>query len=306
MLGYIGAFHGRTYGALSFPASKPVQRERFFPLVLGVTHIPYPYCYRCAFKQKLPDCDYWCIDFIEEILFKKYVPANEIAGILFEPIQGEGGYIVPPPGYFKRLKKLADKYDLLLIDDEVQAGFARTGKWFAIEHWNVEPDIVCIAKGVASGLPLGIMVAKSDIMDWVPGAHGSTFGGNPISCAASMATIEVINEEKLLENALKQGEYIMKRFREFSEKHEIIGDIRGKGLMIGIELVKDQRTKEPAEEAAKDVIIRSWKKGVAIIAAEVSTLRIAPPLIINRELIDIALSIVEESIKEAEKACVRN
>lgn len=300
MLGYIGGFHGRTYGALSFTASKPVQRERFLPLVPGVTHIPYPYCYRCPFKLAYPECDYWCIEFVEEMLFRKYVPPSETAGILFEPIQGEGGYIVPPTEYFQRLK-LADKYDLLLIDDEVQAGTGRTGKWFAIENWETVPDIVCIAKGIASGLPLGVMVARSEVMDWCWGAHGSTFGGNPVSCAASLATIETIKQEKLVENASKQGEYILKRFRELGEEHEMIGDIRGKGLMIGVELVKDRKSKEPAEKAAQEIITRSWKKGVAIITAGTSTLRIAPPLTITKELIDAALPIVEEAIKETEK-----
>ncbi len=297
-LAFIGAFHGRTLGSLSFTASKPVQRRYFYPMLPGVTHVPYPYCYRCPFKQEFPDCGYWCIDFIEEYVLKKYVPPEEVAAILFEPIQGEGGYVVPPDGYFQRLKKLADKYDILLIDDEVQSGMGRTGRWFAIEHWDVVPDVVCIAKGIASGMPIGATVARSELMDWVGGSHASTFGGNPVSCVAALATIEVIREEHLLENAARQGNYIMKRFREMQEQYPIIGDVRGKGLMIGVEFVKDPKTKEPAVEEAKEIMIRSWKRGVAVITCGICTLRIAPPLIITRELVDKGLDIIEQVIKE--------
>lgn len=300
-LGFISAFHGRTVGALSFTASKPTQRRYFFPLMPGVTHVPYPYCYRCPFKQTYPDCNYWCIDFIEEFLFQKYIPPEEVAAMIFEPIQGEGGYIIPPPGYFQRLKKLADKYDLLLIDDEVQSGMGRTGEWFAIENWNVTPDILCSAKALASGLPLGATVANAKVMDWVGGSHASTFGGNPVSCASANAVIDVIREEKLLENATEQGDFIMNRLEELKEQRKIVGDVRGKGLMIAMEIVEDKDTKEPARKKAKEIMMRSWKRGVAVITCGVSTIRIVPPLTITGELIDAALEIIEDVVKEVEK-----
>jgi len=300
-IAFISGFHGRTMGALSFTASKPVQRRYFFPLVPGVTHVPYPNCYHCAFKLSYPDCDYWCVDFIDEMVLQKYVPPEEVAGILIEPIQGEGGYVVPPPEYFQRLKRIADKYGLLMIDDEVQAGMGRTGRWFAIEHWKVEPDVFCMAKSIASGLPLGVIVSRARLMDWEGGSHASTFGGNPLSCVASLASIDVIKEEKLLDNATKQGNYIMKRLGDLKEECEILGDVRGKGLMIGAEIVQDKQTKKPAKEKASEIMLRSWKRGVAIITCGVSTLRVAPPIIITRELVDAALDIVEDVIKEVDK-----
>jgi len=300
-ISFISAFHGRTVGALSFTASKPTQRRYFFPLMPGVTHVPYPYCYRCPFKQTYPDCHYWCIDFIDEFVLQKYVPPEEVAAILFEPIQGEGGYVVPPPEYLQRLKKLADKYDILLIDDEVQSGMGRSGKWFAVEHWNVEPDILCSAKALASGLPLGATIAKAKVMDWVGGSHASTFGGNPLSCVAANAVITIIREERLLENATTQGAYIMKRLQELKEQTEIVGDVRGKGLMIGMEIVENKETKKPAPKKAKEIMIRSWKRGVAVITCGVSTIRIAPPLSINRELVDSALEIIGDVVKEVGK-----
>jgi 4-aminobutyrate aminotransferase len=300
-ISFIGAFHGRTVGALSFTASKPAQRRYFFPLMPGVAHVPYAYCYRCPFKLTYPECHYWCVDFIDEYVLQKYVPPEDTAAILFEPIQGEGGYVVPPPEYFPRIKKLADKYGILLIDDEVQAGIGRTGKWFAIEHWGVEPDIVCSAKGLASGLPLGATIAKSKVMDWVPGSHASTFGGNPLSCVAASAVIDAIQEEKLLENANKQGNYIMKRIGELQEKSEIVGDVRGKGLMIGVEIVENKESKKPAPQKASEIMTRSWKRGVNVITCGVSTIRVAPPLVITRDLVDAALDIIEDSMKEVEK-----
>lgn len=303
-LGFISAFHGRTVGALSFTASKPTQRRHFFPLMPGVAHIPYPYCYRCPFKQIFPECDYWCVDFIDEFVLNKYLPPENLAAIVFEPIQGEGGYVVPPEGYFRRLKKLADKYGILLIDDEVQAGMGRTGRWCAIEHWGIEPDIVCMAKALASGLPLGATIAKAKTMDWEGGSHASTFGGNPVACVAAIATINVIKMEDLLENASKQGNYIMKHLRDFAEKNEIIGDVRGKGLMIGVEIVEDKKSKKPAPKKAKEIMMRSWRRGIAIITCGTSTVRIAPPLNITRELVDAALEIIEDVIAEVEKELV--
>ena len=300
-IGFISGFHGRTMGSLAFTASKPVQRRYFSPFMPGVAHVPYPYCYRCPFKLTRPDCNYWCADFIEEQVLHKYMPPEDVAAILFEPIQGEGGYVVPPPEFFQKLKKIADEYGVLLIDDEVQSGMGRTGKWFAIEHWGVEPDIICTSKALASGLPIGATVAKAKIMDWTGGSHASTFGGNPVSCAAALAVLNVIKDEKLLDNAAKQGDHLMKRLEEFRQTSSIIGDVRGRGLMIGVELVEDKETRKPAPTKASEVMLRSWKRGVAVVTCGVSTLRIVPPLTIQTDLLDSALDILEDTINEVAK-----
>jgi len=300
-IAFIGAFHGRTLGAVSFTASKPVQRRHFFPLVPGITHVPYAYCYRCSFKMSYPDCNYWCVDFIDENVLQKHVPPEDVAAFIFEPIQGEGGYIVPPPGYFQQIKKLADKYGILLIDDEVQAGIGRTGKWCAIEHWKIEPDVVCMAKSIAAGLPLSAIVAKAKVMDWEVGTHATTFGGNPVACAASLTVLDVIKKEHLMENAAKQGKHIMKRLDEAKETSEILGDVRGKGLMIGAEIVENKRTKMPAPNKAKEIMLRSWKHGLVVVTCGKSTLRIAPPLTITKDLVDSALDIIIDVMKEVEK-----
>ena len=301
IIGYIGAFHGRTMGALSITASKPIYRDHFFPMMPGVTHVPFPYCYRCPFKMEYPSCGLYCVDFIEEQVLNKYIPPDEVGAFFFEPIQGEGGYVVPPPKYFQKLKKLADKYDIKIVSDEVQAGMGRAGKWFAIEHWSVEPDVISSAKGIASGFPLGAMISRAELQEWDKGAHASTFGGNPVSARVALEVIRIIKEEKLLDNATKVGEHIMKRLNEFKDDYAVVGDVRGKGLMIGMELVKNKETKEPAKEIAHDVMIDSWKNGVAVITAGISTIRIAPPLTITSELADKALDIIENSIKKVMK-----
>lgn len=300
-IAFIGAFHGRTCGATALTASKITQRRNYFPLLSGITHVPYPYCYRCPFNLSYPDCDYQCVKFIDDQVLKKYVPPEEVAGFVFEPIQGEGGYIIPPPDYFQRLKKLADKYGLLLIADEVQSGIGRTGRWFAIEHWKIEPDIICSAKALASGLPLSATISRSRLMDWEAGSHASTFGGNPLACEAALKVIEIVKEEKLLENCEKQGAYILDWLKNLNEKHDIIGDIRGKGLMIGIEFVEDNDTKKAGIAQAKEVMIRCWKRGIAIVTCGVSTLRLVPPLNITRELVDSSLEIIGDVIKEVDK-----
>jgi 4-aminobutyrate aminotransferase len=300
-IAFIGAFHGRTCGATALTASKPTQKRNYFPLLPGVTHVPYPYCYRCPFNHSYPECNFRCIDFIDEQVLQKYVPPEEVVGFVFEPIQGEGGYVVPPPEYFQRLKKLADKYGLLLIADEIQSGMGRTGKWFAIEHWKTEPDILCAAKSLASGLPLSAIVARARLMDWEAGSHASTFGGNPLACAAALNLIDIIKEEKLLENAEKEGDYILKWLQELKQEREIVGDVRGKGLMIGVEFVEDKETKKAGADQAREVMIRCWRRGVAIITCGVSTIRLVPPLTINRELIDVSLEIIRDVIEEVEK-----
>jgi len=301
ILAYIGSFHGRTMGAVSLTASKPAQRRRFAPLVPGVEHIFYPYCYRCPFHLECPSCDYYCVDYIEEYLFNKYVPPEEVAMLIGEAVQGEGGYIVPPRGYFAKLKKLLDEHGILLAIDEVQSGMGRTGKWFAIENFGVIPDIVTIAKGIAAGLPLGVMASRADLQDWTPGSHASTFGGNPVACAAAQAVIKAIKEEGMLENALRQGKHIMKRLEEMKEEHPMVGDVRGLGLMCGMELVKDKESKVPARQETEDVMMSCFRKGVALVNCGASVIRLMPPLIITRGLVDKSLDVLDESLYEVEK-----
>lgn len=297
-LAYTGSFHGRTFATMSMTASKPVQRRHFFPLVPEVTHVPFPYCYRCPFHLTHPECNVWCVDFLDEEVLKKYHPPEDTAAMLIEPVQGEGGYVVPPDDYFQRLKKILDKYGIFMVDDEIQSGMGRTGKWFAIEHFGVAPDIVTAAKALASGIPIGATIAKEEIMDWEGGSHANTFGGNPIACSAALQVIEVIKEEKLLENATRQGAYLIKRLKEMQQNYQIMGDVRGKGLMIGAELVKDQKTKTPASEEALDIMNKCFKRGLAIITAGKSTMRFAPPLVITREIVDAGLEVFESALKE--------
>ena len=301
-IAYIGSFHGRTMGAVSLTASKPYQRRRFSPLIPGVEHIFYPYCYRCPFNLECPSCDYACVNYIDDYLFHKYVAPEEVGMLVAEPIQGEGGYVVPPDGYFKKLKKLLDEYGILFAVDEVQSGMGRTGKWFSIEHWGVEPDIVCTAKGIAAGLPLGVMASKAEIQDWTPGSHASTFGGNPVSCAAALAVLDIIKTEKLLENATEQGAYIKKNLLEMKERHPMIGDVRGKGLMIGVELVKDKDSKEVAPKATEEVMMECFRKGLAIVNCGVNVIRWMPPLTMTRELIEPSLEIFEKALTKIESS----
>jgi 4-aminobutyrate aminotransferase len=301
MIAFIGAFHGRSMGALSLTASKYVQRKGFAPLVPGVTHIPYGYCYRCAYNLEYPSCDVHCVKYIEDTLFKYFIPAEEVAAIFVEPIQGEGGYVVPPALYHPRLRELADKYGILLVEDEVQSGMGRTGKWFAIEHWGVIPDITCIAKGIASGMPLGAMVAKKRLMTWPRGAHGNTFGGNPISCAAALATIRLI-EGGYMQNSARMGERFMQRLQRMQAEHPSMGDVRGLGLMIGIELVKDKDTREPAGELRDAVVHACFEKGLLALGCGMSTVRFMPALCITADVVDRGLDIFEQALTEAESA----
>ena len=297
-IAYTGAFHGRTFGAMALTGSKPVQRKHFFPLLPEVTHVPYPYCYRCPFGLTYTECKLWCVDFIEEEVLKKFHPPEDTAAMFIEPIQGEGGYVIPPDDYFQRLKKILDKYDILLVDDEIQSGMGRTGKWFALEHWGVTPDVVTIAKALASGLPLGAAVAREEIMDWEGGSHANTFGGNPVACAAALQVIGIIRDEGLMENATRQGAYLLKRLKEMQTKYPIIGDVRGKGLMASAEFVKDRETKEPAPKETEEIMNKCFKRGLAIITAGKSAMRFAPPLIITREILDEGLEIFEGAVKE--------
>lgn len=301
MIAFLGGFHGRSLGALSLTASKAVQRRGFSPLLSGVTHVPYGYCYRCPYNLTYPSCDVYCIDIIENTLFRQAVPSDEVAAIFVETIQGEGGYVMPPPLWLPRLKELADRHGILLVVDEIQTGMGRTGKWFATEHWGVVPDIITVAKGIASGMPLGAMIARKDLMTWPPGAHGNTFGGNPISCAAALATIEVIEEENLLENAANMGQYMIDALSQMMERHPSIGDVRGKGLMVGVELIEDKQTKEPAPRLRDQVVERSFKKGLLILGTGHSTIRFMPALNIDKEMVEVGLAIFEETLTEMEK-----
>ncbi|MBI2845221.1 MAG: acetyl ornithine aminotransferase family protein [Chloroflexi bacterium] len=301
MLAFLGGFHGRSLGALSLTASKAVQRKGFFPLVPGVTHVPYGYCYRCPYQLTYPSCDVYCVEVIETGLFKQSIPPDEVAAIFVEPVQGEGGYVIPPPMWMPRLRELADRHGILLVVDEIQTGMGRTGKWFASEHFGVVPDIVAIAKGIASGMPLGAMIARRDLMTWPPGAHGNTFGGNPISSAAALATISVIEEEGLLGNAATMGQYMLDACSEMMERHSTIGDVRGLGLMVGVELIRDKKTKEPAAGLRDQVVERAFKKGLLILGTGPSTVRFMPALNIDRETVDEGLTLFEEALSEVEQ-----
>ena len=300
-IAFTGAFHGRTFGALSLTASKVSQRKYFAPLLFGVTHVSYAYCYRCPFNLKYPDCDMACVNYIDDVLLKKVVPPEEVAAVFVEPIQGEGGYIVPPPRFLPALRALCDKYDILLVDDEVQSGMGRTGKMFAIEHFNTKADIYSIAKGVASGMPLGACVSRAGIMDWEPGSHASTFAGNPVSCAAALKTIELL-ENGLIENAAHLGEIAFKRLAALQERYDFIGDVRGKGLMVGVELVADRETKEPVRDMRNAVVLEAFKNGLLLLGAGESSIRFIPPLIIQEDELHVGLEIFERAIRKIFKA----
>lgn len=295
MLAFFGAFHGRTMGALSLTGSKVTQRRGFEPLIPEVTHVGYGNCYRCPYHLKYPECALECVHHIEKNLFRQTVPPEEVAAIIVEPIQGEGGYVVPPPEFHPQLKTLAERHGILYIVDEVQSGMGRTGKMFAMEHWNVEPDIICLAKGLASGMPLGAIIARADIMTWKRGAHASTFGGNPLSCRAALETIALL-EEGLCDHAARMGEYIMPCLREMQQRHELIGNVRGLGLMIGIDLVLDRATHEPAADIRNQIVDICFQKGLLVLGCGESTIRLCPPLVITPEQADTALNIIDAAL----------
>jgi 4-aminobutyrate aminotransferase len=294
-IGFLGGFHGRTMGALSFTASKFTQQDRFFPTMSGVTHVPYPNNYRPIFAGK--DQGRAVLNYIENVLFQSNVPANEVAAILIEPIQGEGGYIVPPDGFLPGLRELCDRYGILLITDEVQSGAGRTGKMFAVEHWGVQPDILTTAKGLASGMPIGTVTARKSLMEkWTPGAHGNTYGGNPLCCAAALATLELV-EGEYMANAAEVGEYLLGRMQDLALRYPLIGQVRGKGLMIGMEFVEDRKTKKPAKKFVAELIHEAFYNGLLLLPCGVSTIRFMPPLMLSRELADEAMEIIEQSIE---------
>ncbi len=299
LIGFHGAFHGRTMGALSLTGSKAVQRRGFGPLLPGVTHASYGYCYRCPFNLAYPACNLACVDYIESELFRTCIPAEDVAAIVIEPVQGEGGYVFPPPGYHQKLKALAEKYGILFVADEVQCGMGRTGKMFAIEHWNVKPDIIAVAKGIASGMPLGACIATSSLMDWVPGSHASTFGGNPVSCAAALATIELL-ERELIQRSAELGEYMLGELQGMMGRHRLFGDVRGKGLMIGIEIVRDRKSKAYNLKARNAIIQEAFKRGLIMLGCGPSVLRFMPPLVVTKKQIDDALTTFDAAVSDVE------
>jgi len=295
IIAFFGSFHGRTLGALSLTASKAVQRRHFGPLVPGVVHAPYPYCYRCPFGREPEHCAVECVKHIEDTLLKTIAPAEETAAMVVEPVQGEGGYVVPPRKFFDELARVAQQNGILLIFDEVQSGMGRTGKMWAAEHFDAVPDILAVAKGIASGMPLGATVARADLMTWPPGAHASTFGGNPVCCAAALATIALL-EEGLVENAARMGAHLMDRMREWPARFPQVGDVRGLGLMIGIELVRDRQTKEKAPELRDRVLRQAFERGLLALGAGENTIRLCPPLVVTRDQCDFAMETLEECL----------
>jgi 4-aminobutyrate aminotransferase len=299
-IAFHGCFHGRTIGALSLTASKAVQRKHFGALLGGVFHAPFPNTYRGAHGVRPEHAAGDALAFIETELFRRLVDPEDVAGIFVEPIQGEGGYLPAPPEFLQGLERICRDHGILLIADEVQSGMGRTGKWWAAEHSGIEPDLICVAKGIASGMPLSAMIAKPGVMDWKPGAHASTFGGNPVAIAAALATVGLI-EREYMANAARVGKFIFEKMAGWTDRHKIVGDVRGKGLMIGVEIVRDQKTKQPAPDLRKRILDTAFHKGVLILGAGESTLRLAPPLLIDQEQAEFAVRTVEACIEEAER-----
>lgn len=296
IIAFRGAFHGRTTGAVALTSSKARQHAGFGPLLPDVHHVPYAYRYRCQFCADEPACNRGCVDVIEE-LFTRHLDPHDVAAIFVEPIQGEGGYVVPPPGYLPALRALCDRYGILLVADEVQSGVGRTGKMFACEHESVEPDILLTAKGLGSGMPIGAIVAKESITTWPSGSHGSTFGGNPVCCAAALATLDLV-EGGLMANAEKMGERVLRGACALMAKHSCIGDVRGRGLMVGLEFVKNRATREPAPEVVHQLVQRSFRQGLLLLGAGKSSLRLAPPLVVDETDIDTAFQMIDACLSE--------
>lgn len=292
-LAFLGAFHGRTMGALSLTASKVDQKKGFGPLLPGVLHIPYGYCYRCVYNLKYPDCGLQCVHYLEDIVFKSILPPEELAVIVSEPIQGEGGYIVPPQDYHAEFKALAERHGILYLVDEIQTGMGRTGKMFAIEHFGVEPDLMTLAKGIASGMPLSALFARAEIMTWPRGTHGSTYGGNPVSCAAALATLNLL-QSGLVENAASRGQELRRGLESLQREFECLGDVRGLGLMQAAEIVKDRETREPDKQLRDRLLEGCFHRGLMLLSCGESTIRFCPPLIVDTDEIEVGLEIFGE------------
>src|SRR6202162_3917088 len=299
LIAFYGCFHGRSMGALSLTASKSTQRKGFGALLSGIEHIPYPYAYRCAHGHTAETCGAEILEQLEEQIFKRLFDPEEVAGIIIEPIQGEGGYGPAPAFFLQELQRICRQHGIMLIVDEVQSGMGRTGKWWACENSGIEPDILCSAKGIASGMPLGAFIARESVMNWKPGSHGTTFGGNPVCIAAGLATFDLI-ESEYRENAREIGAYIFQKTAKLTGKYKIVGDIRGRGLMIGIEIVHDQKTKEKGADLRNHIVDLAFRRGLCILGAGENTLRLSPPLMIDREQADAALAILGQCIQEVE------
>ena len=296
-IAFTGCFHGRTFGSLSLTASKSVQRTGFGMLVPGVFHAPYPNTYRGSWGFPPETVADDCLSYIENELFKKLADPAEIAAVFIEPIQGEGGYVPAPAPFLQKLQALCREHGILLVADEVQSGMGRTGKWWAFEHAGIEPDIVCSAKGIASGMPLGAMIARAGIMDWKPGAHATTFGGNPVCIAAALATMNLL-EREYIANAARMGEYLFARMKNWPSRFRIVGDVRGKGLMIGVELVRDQKTREKAPELREQMLQAAFHHGLLLLGAGENAIRLCPPLLVDEEQTDFAVRTIETCLAE--------
>jgi 4-aminobutyrate aminotransferase len=299
VIGLLGGFHGRTMGALSLTASKPVQRARYAAYATGGHHIPAPNCYRCPYKLEYPSCDLYCAKILKELYFQTSIPPDDVAAMIVEPVMGEGGYIVPPKGWHPAIKSILDEHGILFIDDEVQAGMGRTGRWWAIEHHGIVPDLLTMAKAIGGGLPMGAVAFRKDLDFPVNGAHANTFHGNLVAAAASLATLDVIEKDHLLDNARVQGAYLISRLKELQGRHEEIGDVRGLGLMTATEFVRDRKTKEPAVKFRDRVLEESYRRGLILLPCGTSTLRYIPPLVVRREEIDEAIEILDAAIRAA-------
>jgi 4-aminobutyrate aminotransferase len=295
-IAFFGCFHGRTLGSLALTSRRLVQREGFGPFMPGVHHVPYPYCYRCPYGRSPDNCGVECARAIEDQLLKTILPARETAAIVIEPVQGEAGYIVPPRKFFDELAEIARRNNILLIFDEVQSGMGRTGRMWAADHFDANPEILTVAKGIASGMPLGATIANAEVMNWPPGSHASTFGGNPVSVAASIATVELL-ERELIDNAATVGAYMRARMDTWPSRFPLVGDVRGLGLMIGVELVRDQQTKERAPVERAGILGMAFRRGLLILGAGDSTIRLSPPLTINRDQADFAMDVLEECFR---------
>ena len=300
IIAFLGGFHGRTMGSLSLTSSKAIQRRGFGPLMPGIYHAPYADCYRCPLGLDPSSCAAECLDFVEDQILVHLVSPDEVAAIIVEPIQGEGGYVVAPDQFLQRLRELTKLHGILFVADEVQSGMGRSGKMFAIEYSGVEPDMMAIAKGIASGMPLGVAIARAGLMAWPPGAHASTFGGNPVSCAAAIATIKLLRET-LVANAADVGAHLMRALRALMDKHPLIGDVRGRGLMVGVELVRDRKTKERASEERDEVVNAAFGRGLLILGAGKNAIRFSPPLVLTRGEADTAVRIFDEALTEVER-----
>ncbi len=296
IIGFFGAFHGRTMGAGSITSSKAVQRRGYGPFLPEVHHTYFSTCYRCPVGRSPESCHIECLDHLEKTLFESIAPPEEIAAIIVEPVLGEGGYFPPKPGFLERLAELARQHEILLIADEIQSGLGRTGKMFACDHFGIEPDMLLLAKGIASGMPLAAVVARDEVMKWSSGGHGSTFGGNPVSCAAALATIDLI-EDGLVENAARMGAHLKRRLEELRDRHSLIGDVRGLGLMLAIDLVKDRQTREPAPDAVEKILYKAFEKGLILLGCGASSIRMATPLTVTEKEIDRGLGILDEVLK---------